>query len=60
VNRIETLSDRLAELAVFGANVQPGQLVAITSYIGKEGVTRKIARAAYERGARYVDVLYCD
>ena len=26
--RLETWSDRLAELAVFGANVQPGQLVA--------------------------------
>ena len=60
MNRIETLSDRLAELAVFGANVQPGQLVAVTSYIGKEDVTRKIARAAYQRGAKYVDVLYFD
>ena len=60
MNRIETLSDRLAELAVFGANVQPGQLVAVTSYIGKENVTRKIVRAAYQRGAKYVDVLYFD
>jgi aminopeptidase len=60
MNRIDTLSDRLAQLAVFGANVQPGQLVAITSYIGKEAVTRKIAHAAYERGAKYVDVLYFD
>jgi aminopeptidase len=52
--------DRLAELAVFGANVQEGQLVAITSYIGKERLTRKIAHGAYLRGARYVDVLYFD
>jgi aminopeptidase len=58
--RIDVLSDRLADLAVFGANVQPGQLVAVTSYIGKELVTRKIARAAYQRGAKYVDVLYFD
>jgi aminopeptidase len=58
--RIDALADRLAELAVYGANVQPGQLVAVTSYIGKEMLTRKIARAAYERGARYVDVLYFD
>jgi aminopeptidase len=58
--RIEVLSDKLAELAVFGANVQPGQLVAITSYLGKEMLTRKITRAAYERGARFVDVLYFD
>jgi aminopeptidase len=52
---------RLAELSVaFGANVQPGQLVGITSYTGKEQLTREVARAAYERGARYVDVLYFD
>ena len=41
-------------------NVQPGQLVGVTSYLGKEELTREIARAAYERGARYVDVLYWD
>jgi aminopeptidase len=55
------LTRRLADLIVgFGANVQPGQLVGVTSYIGKEELTREIARAAYERGALYVDVLYCD
>ena len=55
------LTRKLAELIVgFGANVQPGQLVGITSYIGKEELTRELARAAYERGARYVDVLYSD
>jgi aminopeptidase len=52
---------RLADLIVgFGANVQPGQLVGITSYIGKEEMTREVARAAYERGAAYVDVIYAD
>lgn len=52
---------RLAELAIgFGANVQPGQIVAVTSYTGKEVVTREVARTAYEHGARYVDVLYFD
>ena len=52
---------RLADLAVgFGANVQPGQTVAVTSYTGKEELTRAVAHAAYERGARYVDVLYFD
>ena len=60
MSQIGVWSDKLAELAVFGANVQPGQLVAITSYIGKEDLTRRITRAAYERGARYVDVLYFD
>jgi aminopeptidase len=60
VARIEAWTDKLAELAVFGANVQPGQLVAITSYVGKEQLTRRVARAAYQRGAKYVDVLYFD
>ena len=60
MSRIDTWTDKLAELAVFGANVQPGQLVAVTSYIGKEGLTRRIAGAAYARGAKYVDVLYFD
>jgi aminopeptidase len=53
--------EKLADLVVgFGANVQPGQLVAVTSYIGKEEMTRAVARAAYARGAMYVDVLYFD
>jgi aminopeptidase len=60
VNQIDVWKDKLAELAVFGANVQPGQFVAINSYIGKEDVTRRITRAAYERGAKYVDVVYFD
>ena len=60
MTRIETWEDKLADLAVFGANVQSGQLVSVTSYIGKEEVTRKIAHRAYERGAKYVDVLYFD
>ena len=60
MGRIETWTAKLAELAVFGANVQPGQLVAVTSYIGKEELTRRVTRVAYERGAKYVDVLYFD
>ena len=52
--------DKLAELAVFGANVQPGQLVAVTSFVGQEDIARRIARAAYRRGARYVDVVIFD
>jgi aminopeptidase len=52
---------KLAELVVgFGANVQPGQTVGVTSYVGKETLTREVARTAYERGARWVDVLYFD
>ena len=60
MKRIEQWADRLAELAVFGANVQPGQVVGVTSYIGKEDLTRRIADLAYRRGAKYVDVLYFD
>jgi len=60
VDRFEKWTDSLAELAVFAANVQPGQLVSVTSYIGKEALTRRIAHEAYARGAKYVDVLYFD
>jgi aminopeptidase len=56
----ESWLEGLAELAVFGANVQEGQYVAVTSFVGKEALTRKVARAAYLRGAKYVDVLYFD
>jgi aminopeptidase len=56
-----TTLERLAELLVgFGANVQPGQLVAVSSEIGKEPLTRAIAACAYRHGARYVDVVYGD
>jgi aminopeptidase len=60
VSDIETWTDSLAELAVWGANVQHGQIVGVTSTIGKEELTRCVAGAAYRRGARYVDVLYWD
>ncbi len=53
--------DRLAELAVrFGSNVQPGQIVAIGAEVGKERVARAIAAAAYDAGAKFVDVSYFD
>ena len=55
------LTRRLADLIVqFGANVQPGQLLGVTSYVGKEALTREIARSAYDRGAKFVDVWYSD
>lgn len=53
--------ERLADLVVeHGANVQPGQVVAISSEVGKEELTRAIARSAYRRGARFVDVSWFD
>ena len=52
---------RLAELCVgFGANVQPGQIVAVTTGTDKEELTREVVRSAYEHGARWVDVLTYD
>jgi aminopeptidase len=60
VRQIDEWTSKLADLAVFGANVQPGQLVAVTSYLGKEDLTRAVAHAAYLAGAKYVDVVYFD
>ena len=51
------LTRRLADLVVgYGANLQPGQILGVSSYTGKEELTREIARAGYERGAHWVDV----
>jgi aminopeptidase len=51
----------LAELIVrFGANVQPGQIVSLSSEPGKEELTRAIAEAAYEAGAKFVDLRVFD
>ena len=51
---------RLAALAVHGANVQPGQVLMITGEIGNEDVARAVAAAGYRRGAKFVDVDYFD
>ena len=53
--------DRLADLLVgFGANLQPGQVLGVTAYLGMEDAARAVARTAYERGAKYVDVFWWD
>jgi aminopeptidase len=53
--------ERLADLVVgFGANVQQGQIVAVTCEPGKEGLVRAIAASAYRRGAKFVDVQWFD
>jgi aminopeptidase len=55
------LTRRVAELAVrFGANVQPGQIVGVSTYVGKEELTRAVVREAYHAGARWVDVMIYD
>jgi aminopeptidase len=53
--------DRLADLAVrFGANVQPGQIVAVAGELGQERLVRALARSAYRHGAKFVDASYFD
>jgi aminopeptidase len=51
---------RLAELSVHGANVQPGQIVIVGAELGQEDLARALAAAAYDRGAKFVDVNYFD
>jgi aminopeptidase len=57
-------SDRLASYARLavevGLNLQPGQLLCIGALVEHAPLARAIARAAYEAGARYVDVNYGD
>jgi aminopeptidase len=53
----DTYIPALAQLAVrVGANVQPGQIVSISSEPGREPLTRAIAEAAYQAGAKFVDL----
>ncbi len=55
------LLDRYADLIVsLGANVQPGQVVAVEALPEAQPLVHRIARRAYGRGARYVDVAYFD
>ena len=51
---------RLAELAAHGANVQAGQIVMVSAELGQEALARPVAAACYERGAKFVDVVYFD
>jgi aminopeptidase len=43
-----------------GANVQPGQIVALASEPGKEQLARAVAEAAYKAGAKFVDLSVFD
>jgi aminopeptidase len=40
--------------------VQPGQIVSVVSEPGKEPLARAIAEAAYQRGAKFVDMYVFD
>jgi aminopeptidase len=58
---LETYCKRLAKLAVeIGTNVQHDQILAITYAPGMEPLVYAIARAAYARGARFVDPFVFD
>jgi aminopeptidase len=58
---IDNALQRLAELTVkVGANVQPGQIVAVHCEPGKEQLVRAIAEQAYLAGAKFVDVSWFD
>ena len=55
------LLERYADLIVsVGANVQPDQVVAVEALPEAQPLVHAIARRAYEKGARYVDVQYFD
>jgi aminopeptidase len=57
----ELYTSQMATLAVrLGANVQPGQIVAISSEPGKEDMARAIAEEAYAAGAKFVDLTVFD
>jgi aminopeptidase len=65
MSRLSRVTDadlaRLAELAVaVGANVQPGQIVGVTAELEHHDLARAVAAAAYDRGAKFVDVWYVD
>jgi aminopeptidase len=52
---------RFADVIVgFGANVQPGQIVAVSCEPGKEFLVRAVAESAYRHGAKFVDVSWFD
>jgi len=55
------LLERYADLIVsVGANVQPDQVLAVEALPEAQPLVAAIARRAYEKGARYVDVQYFD
>jgi aminopeptidase len=57
----ENLLEKYAELVVrVGANVQEGQDVGIVGYVEHAPFARVLVEAAYEAGARFVDVSYPD
>ncbi|MDQ0993864.1 aminopeptidase [Streptomyces sp. V3I7] len=61
MRRLEEFTRGIAELAVtVGANVQPDQIVVVSAEPGHLPLAREIARAAYDRGARFVEASVFD
>ena len=57
----KTRVEKLAELAVrVGSNVEEGQVVVVAGMVEHAPLVRACADAAYDAGARYVDVVYRD
>jgi aminopeptidase len=56
-DRIHALADLIVR---FGANVQPGQIVSLSSAPGKEPLARAVAESAYKAGAKFVDLSVFD
>ena len=56
-DRIQALADLIVR---FGANVQQGQIVSLSSAPGKEPLARAVAEAAYKAGAKFVDLTVFD
>ena len=57
---IEERWARIAQLAVHGANVQRDQVVIVSAELGQRDLADAIASAAYDRGAKFVDVVFYD
>lgn len=56
-----SLEDRFARVAIeYALNVQADQVLIVNAQYGQHGLARALARHAYARGARFVDVQYFD
>jgi aminopeptidase len=61
MSALEEMLDRYADLTVkVGVNIQPGQALHITAPIDSADFVRKIARKAYEAGAKNVVIDWTD
>jgi len=52
--------NRIAQLAVHGANVQRDQTLLVAADLDQRELADAVSAAAYDRGARFVEVVYFD